>query len=446
MVRRKNIPDKTHQPVLSVHDKVGDLTVQPAVQYQNMVVTKCHACQIAVNREGEKRPGIRCKDCKDEYCNTCAGLTVEQCDMMRSMARGFWSCKECESKSADMKAMLESMKSIKNELGTIKEGQADVVEAVTKRMERIEDVQEKQDLQLSTHEVAIKKNTKKAEEGDRRIKKLEDQVGKISRDMSDEVARMRQTNAVVKEIREIEKCEKNLIFCNIPESSSEDSEERKKEDENRLSVVFKELKMDTVKPTNVIRVGKNVHYPRKLKVVFRSQEDCDKILESGQKVRLSTGVFITPDRTYNQRQEARLYREEKEKEEASMAVGAGLAAGTNWAAGTSAAAEAGVATSRRPRGRPPGSGVGSVRGRKSRAPKRKGSGSGDRESTSQIETESQSQNKRQDVRGQKSAPNDPSRTPEPAMLQQVSDRQSTPLPRRSNSVAMTPAGTSSESF
>ena len=447
MVRTKTIPEKIHKPTSSVHNIVGELIVHcAAVQYSKMVVDKCHACQLAMNRGGEKRPGIRCKECKDEHCNKCAGLTVDQCEMMRSMEKGFWSCKECETKSADMKAVLESMKSIKTELGTIKDGQAEVVEAVVKRLERIEDVQERQEVQLSTHEVAIKKNAKKAEDGDRRIKKLEDQVVKISRDMSDEVARMRQTNAVVKEIREIERSEKNLIFCNITESSSENSEERKKEDENRLSEVFKEMGMDQIKPTNVIRVGKNVHYPRKLKVVLRSQEDCNKILESGQKMRLANGVFITPDRTYNQRQEARLYREEKEREEegASMAAGAGVAAEAGVVAGVGVATGAAVAAPRgRPRGRPRGSGVGSVRGKGNRPPyqsrKRRGSGSEERQPTSQ------NRNKRQDVREQQSAPTDPPRTPEPAMLQQVLDRQSTPL-SRSAGAALTSAGTNSESF
>ena len=166
--------------------------------------------------------------------------------MMRSMEKSLWSCKECETKNADMKAVLESMKSIKTELTTIKEGQAEVVEAVVKRLERVEDVQEKQEaLQLVTHEAAIKKNTKKVEEGDKRIKKMEEQVGKINRDMSDEVKRMRQTNAVVREIREIEKCEKNIIFGNIPEPSGETAEGQKSEDEARLSEIFKELEMDS---------------------------------------------------------------------------------------------------------------------------------------------------------------------------------------------------------
>ena len=73
-----------------------------------------------------------------------------------------------------MKAVLESMQSIKSELGTLKNGQAEqkaeqqaereqvleglkAVETVVKRLERVEDVQEQQGQRLSTHDDAIKK-------------------------------------------------------------------------------------------------------------------------------------------------------------------------------------------------------------------------------------------------------------------------------------------------
>ena len=294
----------------------------------DMGVDKCIKCELAMNRPGEKRPGICCKQCGKEHCNKCAGLPIELCEMMRGVDKGLFTCSECESKGADMKAVLELMHSIKTELGTIKSGQAEqqaerkqvlegleVVKEVAKRMERIEDVQEKQGQQLSKHEDAIKKNAHKTEEGEGRMKKLEEQVEKIGQSMSNENVKIRQTNAVVKEIRDIESKLRNLVLCNIPDSTSDNPEERKKEDENRLAEILKELKIDRIKPKNVIRVGRNAHYPRKMLVVFHTVEDCEKIWESGQSTELVNGVFITRDRTFNQRQEARLFRIEREKEE-----------------------------------------------------------------------------------------------------------------------------------
>ena len=423
-----------------------------------MVVKKCNACELAMNREGERRPGIHCKDCRKEHCNNCAGLTVEQCEMMRSIEKGFWSCKECESKNADLKAVLDSMKTIKTELGTIKEGQAEVVEAVVKRLDRIEDVQEKQEKHLSAHEVAIKKNTKKVEEGDRRVTRLEEQVEKISQNMSGEAVMMRQTNAVVKEILEIEKCGKNLIFGNVPEPSSDNADDETAKDENQLSEIFKELGLDEIKPTKVLRVGKKAHYPRKVKVIFRTQEDRDKVLDRGESVKLAKGIFITNDRTYNQRQEARLYREEKEREEAG--AGAETEVGTS-AATTTAAAAAAAQPRGRPRGRPPGgrtgSAKGSVKGKGIRQPykplqkslqkKRPSSRSEERES-SRRRTEGNSALQDQDLREPRVAPKEASRTPEhnpQGEKRNIPDRPSTPLPRPV-SVSLTPAGTSGGSF
>ena len=77
-------------------------------------------------------------------------------------------------------------------------------------------------------------------------------------------------------------------------------------------------------------------------------------------LKLANGVFISHDRTFNQRQEARLYREEKEREEEA---GAGIAAEAEVVTG--AAASRG-----RPQGRPRGSGAGSIRGRGSRTSNR----------------------------------------------------------------------------
>ena len=86
MVRIKNLPEKLPETVSFVHNIVGDLIVHcAAAHYQNMVINKCHACEVAVNREGEKRPGIHCKECKCEHCYKCAGLPAELCEMMRGV-------------------------------------------------------------------------------------------------------------------------------------------------------------------------------------------------------------------------------------------------------------------------------------------------------------------------------------------------------------------------
>lgn len=326
---------------------MGELIQHCAAEhYQKMVLNECHTCEVTVNKLGERRPGIHCKQCKNEHCNKCAGLTVEQCEMMRSWEKGFWSCKECETKNADLKAVLDSMNSIKTELGTIKEGQAEVVEAVTKRMDRIEDVQEKQDQRLSTNEVAIKENAKKVEEGEKRTSIIEKKLEMINSD----AVNVKQINAVVRELRDIENTRKNLVICNLPESSNEDPNERKKDDEKKVDEVFKQLKAEDVKPRNLIRVGHRGKYPKKLLVILNSEKDSEKILVNAEETTLPNDVWLSRDRTFNQREGARLFHAEKKENE-----------------------EAGAAPTR---GRPPGSGKGPAR------PKRTGSLRGGRQDVS----------------------------------------------------------------
>ena len=205
MVRAKNssIPKKLPETATFVYDIAGELVVYcAAAQYQEMSATKCHVCKAVLNRGGE-RPGIRCKECKNEHCFKCAEVKVDFCVIVKGMGKEMWTCKECESKSAVMKAMLESMKLIKSELSTIKEGQVEqqaeraeqqaeraqileglkAVEAVAKKLDRIEDAQDKQEQHLVKHDDAILKNTQRCEEGEERLKKLEDQIQKFDRNI-----------------------------------------------------------------------------------------------------------------------------------------------------------------------------------------------------------------------------------------------------------------------
>ena len=115
---------------------------------------------------------------------------------------------------------------------------------------------------------------------------------------------------------------KRIIFGNIPEPTQSEAEERKKHDEERVDKLLKELGAEQLKPTKVIRVGQKGRYPRKALAIFSSVAECEKVLEKAEQVTLSNDIFIMRDRTYNQREEARLFRLEKEREE-KMENGAG---------------------------------------------------------------------------------------------------------------------------
>ena len=264
-----------------------------------------------------------------EHCFKCADLKIDQCEMMRTMVKSLWVCAECEGKTVAMKTVLDKIENLHTEMVVIKKGQEGqkaeqervlegikVVETVVKRMEGIERIQADHGERLLEQEASTRKNQEKIAETADRTSAIEKRLEKLD---SDAVC-VKQTNAIIRELRDIETKERNLMICNLPESSMEEAEGRKKEDEKRVCDIFAELKADQIKPVNVIRVGFKGRYPRKTLVILHSTDESEKILQNAEKTKLSNEVWISRDRTWNQREEARLFREEKQKQESAGAV------------------------------------------------------------------------------------------------------------------------------
>ena len=239
------------------------------------------------------------------------------------MGKSFYCCKECENKSADLKSVLNSIENLASEVKTIKNGQEEqqvetervieglkVIETVVKKIESIETVQAAHEERLSAQESATKSNDEKLEAGLKRLEAVEEKMKK----MDDGVLDMRLTNAVVKEVREIERKEKNLVIWNVPESKEEAAEDRKKYDEGKVRDILKELKTEDAEIKNVIRVGRGGRFPSGILVITKTIKDCKKIMQSSEVVQLSNDVRIVPDKTFNQREEARQFRLEKAKQ------------------------------------------------------------------------------------------------------------------------------------
>ena len=407
--------------------------------------TNCRKCELALNRKGENRPGIRCKNCRMEHCFKCADLSIDFCDMMKKTGKDMWTCEECESKNTDLKIVLESVKSIATELNTIKQGQAEqqaeraqvveglkTVEVVAKRLEKVEEVQDRHEEWLSKHDDALRKRAVKEEEDDRRIKKLEEQIGK----MDQNAIGMRQCNAVVREVREIEKRVKNIILFNVPESKEKEEEDRRKVDGESVELVFRELGLEDIRPANMARIGKpGGRFPQQILVTLESEGECERVMKKWKEgVTLKDGVFITRDRTFNQRQEAKMTRLEREKEE----HGGGEAEQGGETGGRGGRGGGGRGGGGRGRGRPRGRGGVSRGGRGGRGEsgsrKRRNSGEGSKDHDKEDES------KRQRTErggggggggvaggGDASEQAGGTRTPEPAkVIKPSSDRPATP--------------------
>ena len=143
---------------------------------------------------------------------------------------------------------------------------------------------------------------------------------------------------------------------------------------------------DDIEPVNVIRVGTKGKYPRKILLVLRSINDCEKILTNAETTVLSNNIYLSRDRTFNQREEARIFRAEREKEERDgLPIPRGRTPGRPRGGGTRGrgGGERGRGMSR-PRGTGGRAGRGSVRGRGARA---EHSGSRKRRKSEQDEEE-----------------------------------------------------------
>ena len=298
-----------------------------------MALENCHVCELVINRNGEKRPAIKCKDCKEKFCFQCANLDLTLCQMMRDAGKDFWVCGSCEAKNADLKSVFNSIQSIQTEMSTIKKGQEEqqeerervlaglkVVETVMKKVENLESVQANQEERLAAQELAKQKSDEKMEAGLKRLEAVEKRLdeGSIANKTNEGSLNIRLTNAVVREVREIEKRETNVMVWNIPESKEDSEEGRKNDDENRVKKVFRELKLENVAFSEVARMGsKGGRFPRKIRVILNSTDDCKRVLQKGESVQLADNVRLSRDKTFNERLEARLFWQEKDEENRS---------------------------------------------------------------------------------------------------------------------------------
>ena len=204
MVRSKNSP--------------GRISTEPT-----MTLDKCRVCELVINRKGEKRPAIRCKTCKENVCFQCAGLETSLCEMMRNSGQALWECSSCGAKSADLKSVLDSIQNIHSEMVDIKKNQdgqkveqermmegIKKVETVVCRIEEIEKVQAGHEKRLDEQEARTLKNTKNIGETEQRTTAVEKRLERLE---SDGVS-VKQTNAIIRELRAIDKADRNFFIAN----------------------------------------------------------------------------------------------------------------------------------------------------------------------------------------------------------------------------------------
>ena len=253
-----------------------------------MASPSCSNCETSTTDENDC---INCFDCKNKFCSTCSGMPLDLYKSLKLLTGCSWKCKTCVAKKDELKSLLETMQSkietmqSKNEtmqskiqseirlgheenkkerekimeglkslesvsrrVDTVEEKQAEIKENMEKdRQERKSEITEinKEFGRFTTVSAQVSKIQESVTSQDERISKIENRTEEHHPGKPD----IRQTNAIIREIREIESRGKNLILNNIPESTNENAEERKSEDVTKTLSVLTELGITDIAPS-----------------------------------------------------------------------------------------------------------------------------------------------------------------------------------------------------
>ena len=266
--------------------------------YANDVAIPCKQCEKMVIDVG-----VLCSFCDNWYCQPCTDLTPA---VLKSLDNSpdclMWFCKACTTVLPGLKKLLVRVTTCENE-------QTELKQRVT---------------QLEQKEVAM---NIKSNDFENRLASLEGQSQ--SNDHPPQVgANLTEVvDNVLSERADQEKRKLNLICINLKESDKDTPSDRRDEDsENLQYLLIDQLGVDSnIETFDLVRLGKkdgnNQAKVRPLRFKVRDLESKNIILRAGKYLRNSTdesvrNIFITPDLTKQQRDEAyKLRREKKQREE-----------------------------------------------------------------------------------------------------------------------------------
>lgn len=231
----------------------------------------CHGCNKMLSKNGN---GICCNFCEHWYCLTCSKLKRMVYQALKDSPDSLmWFCLSCLTAFPGVKKMMV-------------------------RVTPLED----------------------------KCEKLEERVGKLEReptaiDNIQEIVRQE-----VREIKDIEARKLQMVCFNLPESQSEDQENRIIEDQTNLKTVIDEdmhLHEKGIEVDNLVRLGRrnaeaaegSSVKPRPLRFKVRTFENKRHILQGNSVLKNhddvnKSKIFITPDLTQKQREESFKLREE----------------------------------------------------------------------------------------------------------------------------------------
>ena len=246
--------------------------------------------------------GLLCSFCENWYCQPCTDLTPA---MLKSLDDSpdclMWFCKACITALPGLKKLLVRVTACENE-------QTEIKQRVT---------------QLENKEEAM---NVKSIDFEKRITTLETQ------DQTRDLAPNKEANLsdlvdnVLSERADQEKRKLNLMCINLKESDKDSPSDRRDEDFDNLQyLLVDQLGIDSnIEISDLVRLGKkntDQTKVRPLRFKVKDLESKNIILRAGKYLRNSMdetikNIFITPDLTKQQRDEAyKLRREKKQRED-----------------------------------------------------------------------------------------------------------------------------------
>ncbi|MEW8548754.1 MAG: hypothetical protein AB2693_35075 [Candidatus Thiodiazotropha sp.] len=263
--------------------------------YADEIAVPCKGCEKMVSDKG-----LQCSFCDNWFCHPCTELTQAVLKSLDDTPDSLmWFCKVCTTALPGLKKLLVRVTTCESEQSNMK-----------KRLNNLEEKGET----LENKNVEIEK----------RLGALEKQEN--SKTVQDaEVNLTHVVDNVLSERADQEKRKFNLICSNLRESDKTSPSERRADDlELMQDLLLNKLEVDSsIEITELVRLGKRgneSNRPRPLRFRVQDLESKNILLRAGKYLRNSSDesvkdIYITPDLTKNQRDEAYKLRQEKKLRE-----------------------------------------------------------------------------------------------------------------------------------
>lgn len=268
----------------------------------------CIVCCETFTEEEDKL--LQCERCLKWECLKCVGYSDEEYEMLSNRPKIHWFCDPCQSPA------LYAVQSDNEIQERCKLYMSKVTERITKLETTIEQKADVTDLKENASQLA--KVQEKLENMENRLENIdgfvEDRISELERERVDQ-----------------ERRKGNLIMYEVPKSDSQDPEERKNADCERVQEILTKLDLPDVRPKNVIRLNVKSQTdgdetaaakPKPTKVVFNTVEEKEKVLQRMQTLRSSEeeeqrnklqDIHVAQDRTFRQRAEHKRLKESLEQ-------------------------------------------------------------------------------------------------------------------------------------